>query len=252
MEAAEEEVITVDKKYPDWNSPSILEQTATKTMPPEKKSFSFGGDIKLEEPSIDFCFKIAPNPFFEGSDCYIYHASDLVNFRKIVLKRFKKPELNTLEAYMKELEIRSLSNVYAQEFNEDKFKPEDLCSINFTHLDIILSAGGTYYMMEKFLTEKIESFNDKNGKVGNSSSHSDLLQAFSHYTWVKSAKTLLVCDIQGYKLPRRNKIVLTDPAIHSNGDGGKYGVTDDGMEGIERFFSAHSCSAVCQQMNLAE
>ncbi len=38
----------------------------------------------------------------------------------------------------------------------------------------------------------------------------------------------------------QNKIVLIDPTIHSNGDGGTYGFMDRGKEGIQKFFEFHS------------
>ena len=46
------------------------------------------------------------------------------------------------------------------------------------------------------------------------SQYSDTTQAFSHYTWVKSGKQLVVCDLQG--VTKGDKIFLTDPEIHSN------------------------------------
>lgn len=247
LDTAEVEVITVDATYPDWNSPSIVEQAARITPSLVKRSLSdLNTDLELKEPVNDFTFKIAPNPFTEGSDYFVYHASDLVNFRKIVLKHFKQPGLNQLEPYMKVLEVHTISTIYAHEFNVE---PENEWSINFTHLDIIISDGNSYYTLEPFLAGKIERFNDMSGEVI-SSPHADFVHAFSHYTWVKSEKTLLICDLQGCKMARRNKIVLTDPVIHSNG-GGKYGAGDCGMEGVEKFFSTHTCSAICERMNLA-
>ena len=246
---------TIDPNVPDWNAPSITQQMAKKTPPPAigRLSSLQSSELKLEKPSVDFAFKIGPNPFAQGSECLVYHASDLVNFRRIVLKRFKQvaKECNTLECYMRELEIRIISTVYAREFGMEKLMPQNACSIDFTQMDVTQCAGGIYYMLEPFLTGTIQKFNNNSGVVAKSSPHSDLLQAFSHYTWVKSGKTLLICDLQGFKEDARDRIVLTDPAIHSNGEGGKYGAMDCGMKGVRMFFNTHTCSAVCVQMNLA-
>ncbi len=245
---------TLDPNVPDWNSPSITQQLAKKTPPPAIRRLSNlqDSELKLEKPSVDFSFKIAPNPFAQGSECLVYHASDLVNFRRIVLKRFKHVarEYNTLDCYMKELEIHTISTIYAREFCMEKLKPQNTCSIDFTQMDVIQCAGGVYYMLEPFLSGNIQKFNNNSGVVAKSSSYSDLLQAFSHYTWVKSGKTLLICDLQGYREEARDRIVLTDPAIHSNGEGGKYGAMDCGMKGVRMFFNTHTCSAICMQMNL--
>lgn len=246
----------LDPIVPDWNSPMITQQTSTKTPPPAIKRLSDlqDNELILEKPSVYFTFKIAPDPFAEGSECLVYHASDLVNFRRIVLKKFKQSgrEHNTLESYMRELEIRTISMVYACEFNMEKLKPQNTCSINFTPLDVVQCTDGDFYMLELFLNGKIEKFNNNRGVVARSSPYSDLLQAFSHYSWVKSGKSILICDLQGFKEDARDRITLTDPAVHSKGCAGRYGAMDAGMEGVRAFFKTHTCSAVCVQMRLAE
>lgn len=247
----------LDPNVPDWNSPLIIQQNAVKTPPPAVKRLSElqESELNLEKPSVHFTFKVAPNPFAEGSECLVYHASDLVNFRRIVLKKFKQSakEYNTLESYMKELEIRTISAVYAREFNMEKMKPPNTCSVEFTLLDVVQSsAGDAFYMLELFLTGNIEKFNNNYGIVVKRSPYSDLLQAFSHYAWVKSGKTLLICDLQGFKEDGRNRIILTDPAIHSSDSAGRYGAMDCGMEGVHAFFKTHTCTDYCTLMNLAQ
>lgn len=246
---------TLDPNVPDWNSPGIVQQTARKTPPPAIKRLCDlqHSELMLEKPSVNFVFKMAPNPFAEGSECLVYHGSDLLNFRKVVLKRFKRSgtEHNTLECYMKELEIRTIATVYAREFSTDKLKPPNTPPIDFTPLDVVQCSNGVIYMLEQFLSGKIEKFNNNRGIVaGKGSPLSDLLQAFSHYSWVKSGKTLLICDLQGFRDTSRNCVVLTDPAIHSNRGAGRFGAMDGGMTGVVAFFQTHTCSSVCVQMNL--
>ena len=245
----------LDPAIPDWNSPSIAQQTAKKTPPPAilRLLDLQEHDLVLETPSVPFSFKIAPNPFAEGSDCLVYHGSDLVNFRKIVLKKFKRSgsEHNTLDCYMQELLVRTISTTYAREFNIEKLKPPNTCTIDYTPLDVVQCNGGTFFLLEAFLTGKIEKFNNNNGVVVKSSPYSDLLQAFSHYTWVKSGRSLLICDLQGVKeSATSDRIILTDPAIHSTGSPGRFGPMDAGMDGIRAFFRTHSCSSICSQMKL--
>ena len=253
LKAAAVQEFTLDPNVPDWNTPYIIQQSAKKTPPPVVMRLSDlqKKELAPKEPSIGFAFKIAPNPFAEGSECLVYHGSDLVNFRRVVLKRFKQSgkEHNTLNCYMRELEVRIIAAVYAREFNADK--PPNTSCLEFTPLDIVqCNGGGMIFMLERFLTGNIEKFNNNRGIVVKRSPHSDLLQAFSHYTWVKSGMTLLVCDLQGFKEDAQNCIVLTDPAIHSRGSVGNYGAMDGGMGGVRAFFNTHTCSGVCAQMNL--
>lgn len=244
----------LDLILPDWNHPSIIQQIATKTPPPPVTRLA---DLQehepvLEKPSVPFSFKIALNPFAEGSECLVYHASDLVNFRRIVLKKFKRsnPEHNSLDCYMMELAIRAIAATYAREFNMDKLKPPNVCLIEFTMLDIVQTQHGAFYMLEPFLEGQVVKFNNNSGVVASSLPQSDLMQAFSHYTWVKSGKTLLVCDLQGYKDGYQNKVILTDPAIHSRASAGRYGSMDGGIDGVRAFFKTHMCSDICKQMRL--
>ncbi len=88
---------TLVPDIPDWNDFSIFEETAQRTLPVKIRSLSdiHVASIEVKEPSVDFEFKIAPNPFYEGSECYVYYASDLIDFRKIVLKLLKKSDTHS-------------------------------------------------------------------------------------------------------------------------------------------------------------
>jgi hypothetical protein len=253
LKAAAVQEFRLDPKVPDWNTPTIILQSAKKTPPSSVMRLSHlqENELILENPSEVFAFKIAPNPFAEGSECLVYHGSDLVDFQRVVLKRFKRSgsEHNTLNCYMRELEVRTIAAVYAREFNAEK--PPNTCSLEFVPLDVVqCNGGGMIYMMERFLAGNIEKFNNNHGIVVSRSPYSDILQAFSHYTWVKSGMTLLVCDLQGFKEEFRDQITLTDPAIHSRGSAGNYGAMDGGLGGVGAFFNTHTCSSVCAQMKL--
>ena len=245
----------LDLTLPDWNSPNILQQTGVKTpTPPDTMLADLQReDLALGKPSISIAFKIALNPFADGSECLVYHASDLTHGRSIVLKKYKRtnPDHNSLDSYMKELIVRCTAATYAREFNADRCKPAGTCSVEFTGLDIVQGQYGDVYMLEPFLEGRIVKYNNNGGVVAANHPGSDVLQAFSHYTWVKSGKTLLVCDLQGYKIDHLSKVLLTDPAIHSRGTPGKYGSMDGGIDGIKRFFQTHICSSVCSNMNLS-
>ena len=58
----------------------------------------------------------------------------------------------------------------------------------------------------------------------------------------------VVVDIQG--VLRRNRYVLTDPAIHCTCANRRYGDTNLGQDGIDSCFSGHTCNAVCHALSL--
>lgn len=75
---------------------------------------------------------------------------------------------------------------------------------------------------------------------------SDLLQAFSHWTYVVTSSNMIVVDLQGVE--RDDEFILTDPSIHS--DQFEFGNTNLGQEGIHRFFKTHNCGNICKALNL--
>lgn len=75
-------------------------------------------------------------------------------------------------------------------------------------------------------------------------SPSTVAQAFSHYTYLASGKTRLVCDLQGIFDAKSNCLMLSDPAIHSHDPYQpdrkcRYGDTDCGKKGQRDFFATH-------------
>ena len=90
-------------------------------------------------------------------------------------------------------------------------------------------------------------------------------QAFSHYTYEKSKKRLMVVDLQG-KLEEHEdgtrQYVLTDPVIHKRKGHTKrrskkletwtFGRTDRGEKGMKAFFETHECSDVCRLLGLTD
>lgn len=89
-------------------------------------------------------------------------------------------------------------------------------------------------------------------------------QAFSHFTYEKSKKMLMVVDLQGVLVEHSDgtkEYVLTDPAIHkrrkhkhSNNilEGWTFGRTDRGESGMNNFFRTHHCNDACRILGLEE
>ena len=80
----------------------------------------------------------------------------------------------------------------------------------------------------------------------------DVPQAFSHFSFEASGGKQLVCDLQGV-WNEEDGFVLTDPVVHyvsSTGTKHKNGATDQGRNGICKFFKTHKCNALCARLGL--
>jgi len=97
--------------------------------------------------------------------------------------------------------------------------------------------------VEPYLSGKFRKVNSNTGWFRRSSD-ADIGQAFSHWTWCHTGGELLVCDLQGTRT--EGGWLLTDPAAHSSGDGGRFGGTDLGSDGIAQFFATHVCNDMCK------
>lgn len=88
-------------------------------------------------------------------------------------------------------------------------------------------------------------------------------QAFSHFTYEKSKRKLMVVDLQGVFQENKDgstKYVLTDPVIHKRKqdkhkrskqlETWTFGRTDRGERGMNAFFETHECSEVCRLLGL--
>ena len=114
--------------------------------------------------------------------------------------------------------------------------PSSVPPIDFPPVDIVdmQDSAHSCYILQKLIEGTFEKFNTNSGIVCSRSPLSDALQAFSHFTYVKSGQSLLICDLQGVQTPSGTQ--LLDPAIHSKVGTNCYGPTDLGYRGIERFF----------------
>ena len=237
---------------PDWKSTALIETYGRKTPAVGMKSLQdLQKGVNIEQPSIPITFKCAPNPFADGTECLVYHAYDFTSEKAVVLKRYKQEgaEFNSLECYMREVELRTICTSYAIEFNSQKTKPPGSARVDVTPVDVVTCGGSDHYLLETFLGGKMEKYSNNRGVVSSELPYSELLQAFSHYSWVASGRSLVICDLQGV-VSGSNRIVLTDPAIHST-SAGSYGHMDLGNQGIQSFFNTHRCSGTCAEMGLS-
>ena len=89
---------------------------------------------------------------------------------------------------------------------------------------------------------------------------SDVMQAFSCFSYWLSSRKFLVCDLQGTFTDGECPIYrLTDPVIHTGGEhlaylkekygnAPRFGRTDSGQKGVDAFFATHKCSKLCRML----
>ena len=111
---------------------------------------------------------------------------------------------------------------------------------------------GQEFLLEREIRGNFEKFNSNTGW---SSGRDPILEAFSHWSWVHSGGSELVCDLQGHRgdgslpyLGENYYYLLTDPAICSANR--EYGESDLGQAGIDAFFRHHECNQYCHQLDL--
>mmetsp|Transcript_8954 Transcript_8954/g.26534 ORF Transcript_8954/g.26534 Transcript_8954/m.26534 type:complete len:105 (-) Transcript_8954:37-351(-) len=81
----------------------------------------------------------------------------------------------------------------------------------------------------------------------------DVIQAFSHFTYMSTKRSMLVCDLQGVlnSTSTPPMFELTAPVIHhwsAKGRRRNFGRTDHGKRGIHNFWKTHRCSPVCSMI----
>jgi len=79
----------------------------------------------------------------------------------------------------------------------------------------------------------------------------EVAQAFSHFSYIFSKKTRLICDLQGEYDEALSLFKFTDPVIHYHNymkeENTKiYGRSDKGRKGIQAFLSSHVCNHLCR------
>jgi hypothetical protein len=133
------------------------------------------------------------------------------------------------------------------------------------------SDAGSAELGSKDVEEEIEeeeesgktSSPDVDSSVNNDDVHpSHFPPAFSHYTYEKGNRKLMVTDLRGVYEEHEDgtsRYVFTDPVIHHKKRGTKkqlvqwtFGRPDRGEMGMKAFFDTHECNEVCRLLGLHE
>ena len=254
---------TIQKDSPDFRSEDcedikpvcILEYSTPTTHVHDPIS----SDSPFTQSLTTIIIKKAKQPFSEGAQHVVYHARENRSGKKLVVKesKYQRALEDRRSQYLTAVQVYGLANFYAKKFNDEK--PRHTPEIHFNEVKFCEqtkrvngSIVSICYIYEEFMEGAYLKYNTNGGWVNPIvSPYSDATQAFSHYTWVKSGKQLIVCDLQG--VTKGDKIFLTDPAIHSNDYmllQPKRGGNNLGPPGIKKFFESHTCNTVCKKMRL--
>lgn len=152
-----------------------------------------------------------------------------------------------MEYFAKDFQIADVAILYAEGWNICCEHDE---KILITKGHIIRSNSGIPYLAEPVI-RNFKKFTSNSGWIEESGCWTtELMEAFSHFTYHFSRGQHLVCDLQGrYRDNRRfrngkSRFELTDVAICSRAR--SFGPTDLGEKGIESFFANHRCNQFCQ------
>ena len=239
----------IDEKEPCWDDFPI--QQVLVTPPPQP-----GAIAMLEHPKTPMSVKIAPEPFGIGNQRIAYHGLDITHNSHIVIKRSKWTDerSNCMKRCLETANVHAIAAKFSAQFNEEKPLMVSSSEIRFIPVGVMqIKDNGQEqnFTYETYLgCSEFTKFNSNFAYVPESKDHTlnATCQAFSHYTWVRSGKQLVVCDLQGKKVG--SNVILTDPAIHDSVSVLHHGTTNLGEKGIERFFQLHKCNDICRAMQL--
>lgn len=184
-------------------------------------------------------FRVAVEPFAKGGLRAAYHARLGVGGEALlVAKRFLKEDEDSRDAYRRDVKQQSIAHGLGVAFNS--YNPPKM--VDFLPAFLIVVGGGalTYLCEEKLPEGKFVKHNDNAGFVTPEMRNTP--HAFSHFSWIRSNRTLLISDVQGVGDH------YTDPGIHSIDKG--FGYTDLGVFGVAFFFSSHECNSICKALGL--
>ena len=198
-------------------------------------------------------------------------------FYPCIVKAFKRSHAKYAHEWEKDFDVLKEARFYSDSFNESRIAPikiefadaflYEVCETGVVECGLQISVlcpkrnrrEAKVRRKEKVCVEEFlaGTFVKANGNCGFVAKHShetaeffQVAQAFSHWTWVVSDKSLLICDLQGVfeTSGGGKKWKFTDPAIHCAAGTQRFGQTDFGPQGINAFFYYHVCNEFCSDL----
>jgi hypothetical protein len=174
--------------------------------------------------------------------------------QKCVVKELKKSYTWKATDWDSTKEIHEESQKLAGGFN--KYSRTNY-PINFTDISIPKittqrSPNATpklneYVIVEDYIPGEFKKWLNNYGYVSDEVSFALSMPAFAHWSWWYTNGEKMIADLQGVRGDMN--YTLTDPVLMSgSADGGRYGCTDMGVEGIILFFYNHKCNSLCDNL----
>lgn len=178
----------------------------------------------------------------------------------------KHPRLDA-NRYLTDLETQTVASKLALEFNQklNKTPKKSHIQIKFLKAKVVHIKNSSRWLAceNRFPDGALPmiKFNNNAGFVqdpetmdSDGKTRLELATAFSHFTYSITAGYLLVCDIQGIRAKDSTDVdtlLLTDPAIHCAQHPPRFGKTNLGQNGFNRFFKRHECNQYCRALKLS-
>ena len=185
--------------------------------------------------------------------------------RKCVVKELKESYTWNASDWDTTLKIHQQAQSLAFEFNKFINRQRLLINVSFTEIDVqpVINTGnpykrpklGEHVIVEDYITGNFEKWLNNYGYVSPrvSSGQAQAMPAFAHWSWWYTRGEMMIADLQGVRYENAftsmTTYILTDPVLMSGSvDGGCYGCTDTGVEGIAMFFLNHQCNDFCKKI----
>eukprot|EP00443_Scrippsiella_acuminata_P125478 CAMPEP_0115605546 /NCGR_PEP_ID=MMETSP0272-20121206/17519_1 /TAXON_ID=71861 /ORGANISM="Scrippsiella trochoidea, Strain CCMP3099" /LENGTH=662 /DNA_ID=CAMNT_0003041143 /DNA_START=65 /DNA_END=2053 /DNA_ORIENTATION=+ len=191
---------------------------------------------------------LRPAPFSKGAMRYAFPAVDEASGARLVVKvyKFRGEAWRSTITLDKDARVQALAQYFADEFS--RRAPD--CALQFVPVQRMRVIDGSQMseflrlsLTEPFIPGNYEKYTSNGSYIGD---NTEVVQAFTHFTWHFSQGQLMVVDIQGANLS-----VLTDPQIHSSfSEEDHFGCGDLGRAGMDAFFLEHRCNQICHHLHL--
>lgn len=267
-EEAEAPEVKLDPSAPQWQKPSFFDKTltveaySTDVDPSVSLDDLMASDDPITISATELTFCKHSRPFAQGASRIALYARTSHSTSPLVVKSFKPhPGRSTknLAHLADDMRMQVLCKAFAIEFNAIV---SPAVPLDFVVATCLKPAGsGTSnsaadvpcMSLEPYLEGTYTKYNSNSGWVNTSnllgeSFVNNAAQAFSHYTFERSAGKLLVSDLQGVN---GTYGTLTDPAIHTaDPERFKLADTNLGEAGMKFFFATHKCTIYCTLLGL--